>query len=158
MQSRYLIYMLLLMLFSACGAKVIFDEKVAFEPTGWDKDAPALFKVNQSDTSKVLDVGMTLLHSEDYAYSNIWLFIEVDGPEGLVQKDTLELFLANFEGEWLGKSKHDAIQVSAMYQYGVKLSRPGEYVFTITQGMRQNPLSGIKELSFWLQESEEPSK
>ena len=148
----------MLLLVSACGQKVIFDEKVTIDATGWDMDAPALFKVTQNDTSQILDIGMTFLHSKDYAYSNLWLFIEVNGPEGLVQKDTLELFLAHVDGNWLGKKKSDAIQVSAMYQYGVKLSHPGEYVFKIKQGMRPNPLQGINELSFWMQQSKEPSK
>lgn len=154
MNSKLLVFIIFVLLVTACTKNTLFEEKVFFNKVGWNKDAPAVFNVVYADTSQVVDIGMTILHSEDYSFSNLWLFVDVDGPEGLVQKDTMELFFAHTNGQWLGNRKGNEIQISALYQYGVKLSKPGNYTFAVTQGMRRSPLEGIEEFSWWIQESD----
>ncbi len=152
--NRYIFLIVAFLFFmSACTNRIIFEERVQMQEEKWDKDEPAVFAVLHQDTSQVVDVGMTFKHTDEYAFSNLWVFLEVNGPEGLVQRDTLEMFLAHVDGRWLGEKKSKSYEISALYQHGVKLSKPGNYSFSVIQGMRRNQLEGIQEISFWIQKS-----
>lgn len=153
MISRILLLLGTIVLITACGPRIIYEETISFEPDGWDQDDPALFGMNYSDTSKIVDVGMTFVHDDTYPFSNIWLFLEVNGPQGTLQIDTLEFLLAETDGQWLGKRSGKHLEVAALYQYGVKFSEAGNWSFKITQGMRHPRLEGIQKISFWIQES-----
>lgn len=153
MNKKVIVILIASLMLNACANTILFEETTKLEQEGWDKNKPVVFDVAYVDTSQIVDVGMTFIHSNEYAFSNLWLFMEVNGPEGLVKKDTLELFFAHNDGRWLGKKKGKAFEISALYQYGVKLSKLGDYSFSITQGMRSDQLMGIEDLSFWIQKS-----
>ena len=140
-----------LLMLAGCGSGVLFDETVSFDARGWHKDEPVLFRVDINDTTQVLDVGFTFRHNEDYPYSNLWLFLTVEGPDDLNVRDTLELYLARPDGRWLGRKRGEAIEVSALYQHYVKMAQPGEYRFSIVHGMRREVLPNINSIEFWLQ-------
>ena len=98
-------------------------------------------------------MGFTFKHDNDYPYSNLWLFLNVQGPLQANQTDTLELFLARLDGEWLGRERGNMIEVSALFMNGVKMNQPGDYHFTVVQGMRRESLPGISSIELWVQES-----
>jgi gliding motility-associated lipoprotein GldH len=135
----------------SCQSSVVFDEVHELGEKGWHKNQKAVFQVDISDTSQVLDVGMTFLHTDDYPYSNIWLFVDMEGEKGISVKDTLEFFLSETDGRWLGKKKGDFFEVSALYQHAVKLSHPGSYRFEISHGMRRDVLPYVASVEFWMQ-------
>jgi gliding motility-associated lipoprotein GldH len=139
---------------TACQSSVVFDEVVELGESGWHKDHKALFQVEVADTSQVLDVGMTFRHTDDYPYSNLWLFVDMQGEDGLMIKDTLEFFLSETDGRWLGHKKGDVFEVSALYKHAVKMSHPGSYTFEISQGMRREVLPHITSVEFWMQKTE----
>jgi len=143
----------LILILQACASGVIYEQTVSLPPEGWHKGEPAKFKVNISDTSQVIDVGFTFKHDNDYPYSNLWLFLNVQGPLQANQTDTLELFLARLDGEWLGRERGNMIEVSALFMNGVKMNQPGDYHFTVVQGMRRESLPGISSIELWVQES-----
>lgn len=142
----------LIAIFSGCGSGVVYDETVDFDAAGWHKDNPAIFNVNITDTAKVMDVGFTFRHNEGYPYSNLWLFLTVEGPGSLSVRDTLELYLARPDGSWLGRKRGDVLEISALYQHDVKMAQPGEYRFTVIQGMRRDLLPNISSVEFWIQD------
>lgn len=153
MLNRLLLLLGAALFITACRPGVLYEDSIAFETGVWDKDIPAVFEMEYPDTSRVVDVGMTFKHDDTYPFSNLWLFLEVHGPKGTVQIDTLEFFLAETDGQWLGKRKGDQLEVSALYQYGVKFSEAGSWSFKITQGMKHPQLKGIQQVDFWVQES-----
>lgn len=158
MNNNFFIALIFTLLFSACGNKVLYEKSVSLSNNIWDKESPVVFSMEHNDTTSIVDIGMTFKHTDEYAYSNLWLFLEVSGPDGMIRKDTLEMFLAHRDGRWLGKKKSETVEISATYQKGVKFSKPGIYSFSVVQGMRINKLEGIKEVSFWVQDRELPDK
>ncbi len=138
---------------TSCQSSVVFDEVVELGETGWHMDHKAVFQVDVIDTSRVLDVGMTFRHTDDYPYSNLWLFVDMQSENGLSIKDTLEFFLSETNGRWLGNKKGDGYEVSALYKHAVKMSHPGSYRFEISQGMRRDVLPHITSVEFWIQNS-----
>ncbi|PWD99172.1 gliding motility lipoprotein GldH [Marinilabilia rubra] len=145
--------LLLISLFS-CNQGAIYEEKYEFAGNGWYKDSVVTFNPVLEDTSKVLNLGFSMEHSNDYPYSNLWLFIEVKSPDGHMQTDTMEYFLAEPDGRWIGKGNDDSRLLYWLYKRGVKLSTPGTYSFSIRQGMRRADLFGIHSFSLWVEEAE----
>jgi gliding motility-associated lipoprotein GldH len=132
---------------------VVYTQVVELGENGWHKDFKAKFQVEIKDTSQVMDVGMTFCHTDDYPYSNLWLFVDMKGENGLMIKDTLEFFLSETDGRWLGHKEGDVYEVSALYKHAVKLTHPGTYSFEISQGMRRDVLPQIRSIEFWMQKA-----
>src|SRR5690606_31465346 len=122
--------------------------------SGWSKDHKAVFQVDVTDSSQVLDVGMTFRHTDDYPYSNLWLFVDMQGENGLLIKDTLEFFLSETDGRWLGHKKGESYEVSALYRHAVKMSHVGSYRFEISHAMRRDVLPHITSVEFWMQNAQ----
>jgi len=138
-------------LLMACSPKLKYEEKIDFAPEGWHKDSLAIFDVSLMDTSEVLTIGLTLRHGKKFAYSNVWLFISVEDESGVSVRDTLEFFVAQPNGNWLGKKKKDGYEVSAIYKQGVRMKHLGFYRFSIGQGMREDLLRDINSVELWVQ-------
>ncbi|WP_088653460.1 gliding motility lipoprotein GldH [Geofilum rhodophaeum] len=144
-------FLLLLPLFwAACSQGELVREEQHFGAGGWHRDQPAVFEVEVQDTTHLLDIGLTLTHGEDYPYSNLWVFVDVEPENGPALRDTLEFFLSETSGEWLGRQRGDRVEVSAYYQHGVRLARPGTYRFSFQQGMRRELLPEMFQIEFWV--------
>ncbi len=155
MRKFKIIYCLfaLLFLISGCRNKMLYEGMHEFGSEGWHLSDTAYFDVNLADTSQVLDMGFTFRHSDRYPYSNLWLFLSIESPEGIHIKDTLDLFLAQPNGKWLGHRKHKAYEISSLYRYQTKMAQAGNYKFSVVHGMRREILPAIERIEFWIQTS-----
>jgi gliding motility-associated lipoprotein GldH len=151
-----IILLLLLWVAGGCGPATLYENAVELPEKGWFKDSALLFEPLIRDTSAVLNFGFSLNHDNQYPYSNLWLFIEVDGPQGMHQVDTMEFFLAEPDGEWIGKGSEKDKKLYWLYKGNVKMRHPGNYSFKVYHGMRRDWLEGIKEMSFWIEETKTP--
>jgi len=137
----------------ACTQSVIFEQTRNIARQGWHKDSTMVFEPVINDTSQIMNLGFTMEHSADYPYSNLWLFIDVESPGGELQTDTMEFFLAEPDGQWIGRGSNRSRTLHWLYKGHVKLAHPGEYCFTIEQGMRRDRLDGIQSLSMWIEKA-----
>ncbi|MDG5800486.1 gliding motility lipoprotein GldH [Marinilabiliaceae bacterium ANBcel2] len=153
--STFWILMVKCGLIISCSSPVIYEETYEVNESGWLYSDSAAFTFSLSDTSRVLDIGVTLRHSEDYPYRNIWLFLEVDAPGTTGYVDTLELYISDNKGEWLGRKRDGAIEVSALYQHDVKIAEEGDFTWRLVHGMRRELLPGIHSLQLWVQDGEQ---
>ena len=77
----------------------------------------------------------------------------VKAPNGIVQKDTVEFILANYQGQWLGDRAGDLLDNRIWFKKGYKLDVAGEYVFSFEQAMRDDALSEIKDFGLRLEKT-----
>ncbi|MGQ1946357.1 gliding motility lipoprotein GldH [Geofilum sp. OHC36d9] len=140
----------LVLLFAACGPKIIYEKQILFGPEGWNMNQPAVFEMTLSDTTDIMDFGLTFNHGNNYPYSNLWVFLTIQGPNGVQKKDTLEMILATVDGQWLGEKSGGEYSLSAAFQPHVRLAEPGLYRFEVQQGMRNEILNDFKSVSFWV--------
>jgi gliding motility-associated lipoprotein GldH len=90
------------MAFTACNRGTLYETGNEFREQLWHKDSTLVFKPVVEDTSQVINIGFSLEHNNNYPYSNLWLFIDVESPDGKMQTDTIEYFLAEPDGQWIG--------------------------------------------------------
>ena len=143
-----------LTMFSSCNLDQIFDEVIAIPVDGWAAEDTMHFNVAISDTSNVYDVLIHIRNEKIYQYSNLWLFIEATAPNGQTHSDTLEVMLADDEGNWMGKGIGNVNTLLTPYLAQVSFRYRGIYTFSITQGMRNKNLEGILNVGLRINSNE----
>ena len=67
----------------------------------------------------------------------MWLFVGHDG-----RQDTIEFYMANDRGEWLGNGKNGLIEMPVLYEEAYHYTK-GEHTITLQHGMREEALRGV---------------
>lgn len=130
----------------ACTDGAMYDEYVSLADDGWDKDSLAVFRADVADTTALYDLWVRVRNDNDYAFANLWLFIDVVAPDGISRRDTLECILAKPDGTWLGGGWGSLFSQRCPYMNGVRFAKPGPYTFRVTQGMRADNLKGLHDI------------
>lgn len=149
------------LLLAACTSGVVFQADMPIANGAWDTSFKPEFSFDIADTVGKHDVYIDVRHTGDYAYSDLYLFIDLDGPGGRNMRDTVECLLADPMGRWLGKGTgfifasrtHDA---KVLYRLGNRFPAAGRYTIRIEQGMRDNPLPGIIDVGVSIERSAAP--
>ena len=111
--------------------------------SGWLADSPVRMEVPVSDTVGVYDVALRLRHTDDYPYSNLWLFVTTVAPDNTATVDTVNIRLADEYGRWFGSGIGASIQYEFLYRQAFRFDRSGLWHIAIQQGMQDSELEGI---------------
>ena len=135
--------------FCSCDSDRIYDEYKSV-PNQWHKDSIISFKVTPPDSINNYNLFVNLRNTNDYKYSNLFLIVEMDYPNGKIVKDTLEYKMADPSGKFLGTGFTDIKENKLWYKGHEKpfvFNEMGEYKIQIQHAMRQNgQVNGIENL------------
>jgi len=132
----------------ACDQKKVFEAYHQIDEKGWNKDSVVVFNVHLSDTIKNHNLYVNIRNKGTYAYSNIYLFLTIGSPDGVMRTDTVEFTLADPSGKWRGSGIGGLHDNQIPYKSSVYFPHKGDYKFMIKQGMRDNVLQGIRDVGF----------
>ncbi len=144
--SLSMVIALLSVILYSCSTDTVYHENVMLPSDGWDKNHPVVFNVNISDSINNYEFGLNIRNTISYRYSNLYLFLITEFPNGNISRDTLECILANNEGKWLGKGWGDIKENNIVLKSGLRFPLTGEYKFHIQQAMRIDTLAGINDI------------
>lgn len=142
---QFVIVSLLLTLLS-CDTNRVFDEYHPVFEESWHKDSVVVFDIPVTDTIQNYNLYLNLRNDINYAYSNLWMFVEIEQPNGAALKDTFEMVLADPSGKWLGEGFGGYKTREAIYRRNVFFPNSGNYKISIQQGMRDTELDGISDV------------
>lgn len=144
-------------LVASCDSKAVYDEYKSV-PNKWHKDSVASFSFKAPDTTNAYNLYVNLRNNEAYKYSNLFLIVTLNYPNGKTVKDTLEYKMAKPNGELLGEGFTDIKENKLWYRgYEVpfKFTENGEYTAMVQHAMRNNGdvdgitnLEGITDIGF----------
>lgn len=143
MKTRNLILFLLSSLIAACS-DTAYIESHDVNPLGWDKDSVLAYSLVVPDTVENYDILLHLRHTDNYPYQNMWLFL---GETDSLITDTIEFYLADDRGIWLGDRGNGHISMPVLYESSIRFQQLGERHLYIRHGMRTPLLPGITDLS-----------
>lgn len=144
---RLLFYGTILLLATAgCQHNGAFEEYKTIPSAGWHKDSTMVFDFTIAETQNLQNIYLNVRNHVTYSYSNLWLFIEITGPDGETQKDTFEVILADPAGKWMGKGFSGLKNQQVPYRNRISFPKPGNYRVSVKQGMREEWLKGISDL------------
>lgn len=121
----------------------------------WHRDSLAVFNLDIADTARAYNLVVDLRNNTDYRFQNLYLFIDIEAPNGSTLRDTVECFLADDAGRWLGHGRGYIRDNRFAYRHGVRFALRGDYRISIQQAMRDETLKGIAGVGFRLEQSKE---
>jgi len=130
----------------SCDSNRVYDEYRSV-PDEWHKDSIIEFEVTPPDSTNRYNLFVNLRNNNEYAFSNLFLIVEMNFPNGKVIKDTLEYQMAKPNGEFLGEGFSDIKENKFWYKDGVVFKESGTYKVRIQHAMRMNgEVDGIENL------------
>lgn len=143
--------------FASCDSNRVFDEYKSV-PNQWHKDTIISFNFNPADSINNYNLFINLRNTNEYKYSNLFLIVEMDFPNGKILKDTLEYKMADPSGKLLGTGFTD-VKENKLWYKGYNdpfvFNESGEYRIQVQHAMRKNGqvygidnLEGITDIGF----------
>ncbi|WP_299108065.1 gliding motility lipoprotein GldH [uncultured Winogradskyella sp.] len=161
--NRLFLVVLSCFLITSCDSNAVFDEYQSV-PNEWNKDSVASFNFKAPDTINNYNLYVNLRNTDAYKFSNLFLLVELNYPNGKAVKDTLEYKMAAPNGELLGTGFSD-IKENKLWFRGFKtpfkFSEEGDYTVNIQHAMRNNGevngvenLQGITDIGFRVEQAQ----
>jgi len=138
----------LVVVLSGCDDAGVFDENRVIEGGIWKSSNALEFEFDVQDTVKLHDFFINVRNGEDYPYSNLFLFVEMEFPNGKKAIDTLDCPLADELGRWYGSGLGSIYDQRILYRSRVQFPLSGHYRVEIHQAMREDALKGIRDVGF----------
>ncbi len=136
---------------SSCDLQRVYEENSAIENEKWELKTTFKHGFTIPDTLQLYNMYINIRNTVDYQYSNLYLFVTTDFPNGQKAKDTLECILANKEGKWFGKGNGRIKDCKILFKPKFRFAKQGKYTLTIQHAMRDNVLSGISDIGIRLE-------
>lgn len=138
---------------TSCHQKTAYSDFETLPLSGWCSDSIANFTFNIADTSQVYNVLVCIRHKKTYPYQNLWLFMETILPDSTAQQDTIECYLADQRGQWLGSGVGTLVEMPVLFQQNIQFSDTGKYTYCIQHGMRESVLKGINDVGISIEKA-----
>ncbi len=139
-------FVALLLALAACSQNEVFFNYQSVNVDGWSKDSVCVFDVKIDDASKVYNVYVNTRNVGEYPYQNIWLFVNKTSSDSVQISDTINFYLADEFGKWLGDGVGSVYNMPVLYQQNIRFPKAGTYRYEIQHGMRDSLLSGINDI------------
>jgi gliding motility-associated lipoprotein GldH len=156
LKNKHLIFFLLpmlVMLFS-CNDDRFYEQNISIKDGQWHADDIKTFEVEINDTSALYDFFINVRNTGAYPDANLFLFINTHFPDQRMARDTVELFLADPKGKWLGEGSGDIYFSQILFRRGVQLPVSGVYRFEFEQAMRTKVLKEIIDIGLRIEKRE----
>ena len=135
-----------MLLFTACESKHLHQETKDTKGE-WSSKKPFeyTFEIKDSTINKV-NMGFVFRNNTDYEYSNVYLFTKFTDPKGNEMIDTLQYYIANPDGTWIGKGLNTK-EMMLVFRENLPIKDTGKYKLKVWHGMRTDKLKGIEDIS-----------
>lgn len=144
-------FMLVLLVFASlnlmisCGTDAIYDNNKDVD-NSWSSKEKLTFNVDIKDTISACDIFINIRNTTDYKYSNLYFFLKTIFPNQKISIDTVECFLADSKGKWLGKGYGKYRDQQILFKQNGRFPMSGNYRIEIEQATRDIDLEGIKSI------------
>ncbi|MBC9794568.1 gliding motility lipoprotein GldH [Sinomicrobium weinanense] len=130
----------------SCNSNNVYSDYQALH-NAWDKDESVDFTFRPPDTVQPYNMFIHLRNDENYKFSNLFLIVNLNFPDGKVIADTLEYKMARPDGEWLGQGFTELKESKLWYKENVVFPASGNYTVAIKHAMRKvGEVEGVGEL------------
>ncbi|MBQ2520527.1 MAG: gliding motility lipoprotein GldH [Paludibacteraceae bacterium] len=128
---------------TSCKTDIVYSEFRSIPTEQWSLDQVPQFDYTIADTTVNYRMLIYVRHTERYPYQNMWLFVN-NGA----QRDTIEFYLADDRGQWLGDKHHGFIEMPVLLEENYHFSDTGSVHVSIQHGMRDSLLRGVTDIGF----------
>lgn len=157
---RYVLPFVLLAALLGCTPEgVLFQADVPVPGDAWDRSFTPEFGFAVTDTVSQYDLVIDIRHTGDYPFSDLYLFVDMYGPDGRHARDTVECRLADPTGRWYGKGTGfifagRTVAARVLYRHGSRFPAAGDYRIRLEQAMRTERLEGVLDVGVSVERGE----
>ncbi|MBP6610838.1 MAG: gliding motility lipoprotein GldH [Paludibacter sp.] len=144
-KNRIIVIAVLLSLV-ACTQNEVYFNYQSVQIDGWNKDSVCVFDVKIDDASKAYNIYVNTRNRGEYPYQNLWLFVNRMASDSVQVNDTINFYLADEFGKWLGDGVGSVYNMPVLYQQSIRFPAAGTYKYKIQHGMRDSLLQGINDI------------
>lgn len=131
---------------ASCNNSTVYSDSADLPENGWKKDSAVTFNIPVKDTAADYRLMINVRNNNNYKYQNLWLFIQYQLPDKSIKKDTVECFLADNTGRWIGSGFGSLSEMNILYVPRMRFHQMGNYRYQIKQGMRDSVLTGLNDI------------
>ena len=129
-------------LFTSCRHNIVYSEFISIPSAEWHSDMLPQFDYTITDKDADYRMLIYVRHTEQYPYQNMWLFVR----DNKGHRDTIEFYLADDRGRWLGDKHHGFIEMPVLLEEQYHFPDTGKYCISVQQGMRDSVLRGVMDV------------
>lgn len=138
----------------SCDSNSFYDENRTIQGDAWNIKDRLVFDFDVTDTVTKYNWHFNIRNTDEYQFSNIYVFMHTQFPNGKMGNDTIEFPLMDQSGHWLGKGQGDIHDCRLIFRQGVRFPVPGKYHIEVEQGMRIEDLPGIISAGLRIEKAE----
>ena len=132
------------LIITSCKQVDVYEKNTPIPHFKWQQNFPATGTFEIKDTLSSYNIYIVLRHMDAYKYNNIWLNVGLQAPGDTMFFQNLNLTLANDATGWEGTGMNDIWEVRKLVNgQPRRFVKNGEYKFSITHIMRDNPLPAV---------------
>ena len=143
---RIILFFCIITFLAACDSNRVYEENKEIPEGNWSANNKVAFDFEIPDTTIVHNVYINVRNTSQYPKSNLYLFITSTYPDGKTSKDTVNCYLQDPNGKWLGNGIGDLWDNRLLFKPSVKFPKAGKYRIEYEQAMRLDPLPGITDV------------
>lgn len=137
-------FLALLVALQACGNSPFFAENTDLKGESWSGQEPVSFAFVITDTLSAYDFFIDIRNNTNYAFSNLYVFLDLTHQDQLVIRDTIELPITEASGKWTGSVSGTLVDNHFLTYPQMVFTKPGAYKIMLQQAMMgQDELAGI---------------
>jgi len=143
----------LLLFLLACDSNKLFEKNTNIYNSLWSRLELISFEVPEKDTIKKYNLYLNIRNNTDYAFSNLYLFMNTIYPDKKVSRDTIECILADKNGKWYGKGWGKYRLLNLQLGKNIRFPQKGTYTFQLEQAMRKDTLENITDIGIRIEKT-----
>ena len=114
---------------------------------GWKKNEVVTFDFKVPEDKSNYNLFLLLRHNNNYSFSNIFLITELQLANSSILSDTLEYWLSEPSGKWLGEKSLSLVEHKLLFKRDINLIKDSINYLSIRNSMRlNNVISPIENL------------
>ena len=155
----YIVYFLFVVsFFVSCQPRRVYTGSALVPTGGWSVDSVISLDIPIEEAEGATDWIVYVRHTVDYGYQNFWLFLDLQSPDGTLFTDTVECYLADHRGRWLGNGWGALREMPILWQENFDALQSGHYTLSVRHGMRTNVLHEISALGVEIKKHKDGQK
>ncbi len=147
------LFLVISVVLTSCGPKVVYDKTVDVNEKGWNYEEVKGFTFNITDTLQKYHMYLTPKHSADFGFENMYIKVQTIFPTKDTTENIVSLNLTDRMGSWVGTCRSGECSPKILLKGGTRFLE-GEYTLSISQHSRETNLEGIHSLQLRVEEAE----
>jgi len=137
----------------SCDPGKIYENNVVIPSKGWHRAEPVQFGIEIADTTQPCDIYINVRNNIHYKYMELWLFVDIHAPTGMMARDTVKIQMADHRGKWLGHGLGSKFDTRMVFRKNMRFPSSGKYIFVYEQATRDELLTGIEDIGLRIEKN-----